>query len=215
MIDGQPMEFMADTGASGVVLSKADAERLGINLADLVFAGQSQTANGIVRTARVRLADVTLGPFHDESIGAFVNEGDMDGSLLGMDFGGPNDPDGRKGGIQRAIGPKISPEISPEISAGAGLQRIKPDPQRAFFFPLAIVPWPALKAHHQNIIANEMRLGARLDQPQIGGICPHVADIIRGVDPGAGKGGLGRGAKIEDRGDRIRHGAQKKGQRVA
>jgi aspartyl protease family protein len=68
MIDGQPMEFMADTGASGVVLSKADAERLGINLADLVFAGQSQTANGIVRTARVRLADVTLGPFHDESI---------------------------------------------------------------------------------------------------------------------------------------------------
>jgi aspartyl protease family protein len=56
-----------------VVLSKADAERLGINLADLVYAGQSQTANGIVRTARVRLADVTLGPFHDESIGAFVN----------------------------------------------------------------------------------------------------------------------------------------------
>jgi aspartyl protease family protein len=73
MIDGQPMEFMADTGASGVVLSKA-------------FAGQSQTANGIVRTARVRLADVTLGPFHDESIGAFVNEGDMDGSLLGMEY---------------------------------------------------------------------------------------------------------------------------------
>jgi aspartyl protease family protein len=86
MIDGQPMEFMADTGASGVVLSKADAERLGINLADLVYAGQSQTANGIVRTARVRLADVTLGPFHDASIGAFVNEGDMDGSLLGMEY---------------------------------------------------------------------------------------------------------------------------------
>jgi aspartyl protease family protein len=86
MIDGQPMEFMADTGASGVVLSKADAERLGLNLADLVYAGQSQTANGIVRTARVRLAEVTLGPFYDESIGAFVNEGDMDGSLLGMEY---------------------------------------------------------------------------------------------------------------------------------
>jgi len=85
-IDGQEMEFMADTGASGVVLSKADAERLGINLADLVFAGQSQTANGIVRTARVRLNDVSLGPFQDESIGAFVNEGDMDGSLLGMEY---------------------------------------------------------------------------------------------------------------------------------
>jgi aspartyl protease family protein len=42
MIDGQPMEFMADTGASGVVLSKADAERLGINLADLVYIGKAK-----------------------------------------------------------------------------------------------------------------------------------------------------------------------------
>lgn len=85
-IGGQALEFMADTGASGVVLSRADAERLGINLAELVYAGQSQTANGMVRTARVRLADVALGPFQDASIGAFVNEGEMDGSLLGMEY---------------------------------------------------------------------------------------------------------------------------------
>ncbi len=85
-IGGQPMEFMVDTGASGVVLSKADAEALGFDLSELVFAGQSQTANGIVRTARIRLEDVELGPFHDASIGAFVNEGEMDGSLLGMDY---------------------------------------------------------------------------------------------------------------------------------
>ncbi|WP_430464222.1 retropepsin-like aspartic protease family protein [Tabrizicola sp.] len=85
-VAGQPLTFMADTGATGVVLSKSDAARLGIDLADLVFAGQSQTANGIVRTARVRLDDVSLGPFHDASIGAFVNEGDMDGSLLGMEY---------------------------------------------------------------------------------------------------------------------------------
>lgn len=85
-IGGQPLEFMADTGATGVVLGRADAARLGINLADLVYAGQSQTANGIVRTARVRLSDVVLGPFQDDTIGAYVNEGDMDGSLLGMDY---------------------------------------------------------------------------------------------------------------------------------
>ena len=29
-INGQPLKFMADTGASGVVLSRADAERLGL-----------------------------------------------------------------------------------------------------------------------------------------------------------------------------------------
>lgn len=85
-ISGRPLTFMADTGATGVVLSQADAARLGIDLQSLVYAGQSQTANGLVRTARVRLADVTLGPFHDDSIGASVNEGEMDGSLLGMDY---------------------------------------------------------------------------------------------------------------------------------
>ena len=85
-IAGQPLTFMADTGASGVVLSQADALRLGIDLQSLVYAGQSSTANGTVRTARVRLSDVTLGPWHDDSVGAYVNEGAMEGSLLGMDY---------------------------------------------------------------------------------------------------------------------------------
>lgn len=85
-INGQPLKFMADTGASGVVLSRADARRLGFDLGTLVFAGQSQTANGVVRTARVQLVDVRLGPFLDPRIGAYVNEGEMDGSLLGMDY---------------------------------------------------------------------------------------------------------------------------------
>lgn len=85
-IDGQPLEFMADTGASGVVLSKDDARRLNIDPETLVYAGESSTANGIVRTARVRLEAVELGPFRDETIGAYVNDGEMDGSLLGMDY---------------------------------------------------------------------------------------------------------------------------------
>lgn len=85
-IAGQALTFMADTGASGVVLSQEDAARLGVDLQSLVYAGQSSTANGMVRTARVRLSDVTLGPWQDDSIGAFVNEGAMEGSLLGMEY---------------------------------------------------------------------------------------------------------------------------------
>lgn len=85
-IQGRPMQFMADTGASGVVLSKADARALGIDPEGLVYAGQSSTANGMVRTARVRLETVEFGPFQDASLGAWVNEGEMDGSLLGMDY---------------------------------------------------------------------------------------------------------------------------------
>jgi aspartyl protease family protein len=32
------------------------------------------------------LGDVRFGPFRDASLGATVNEGDMDGSLLGMSY---------------------------------------------------------------------------------------------------------------------------------
>lgn len=85
-IGGQDITFMADTGATGVTLSRRDAERLGIPVGDLAFTGQAMTANGPVATAFVRLEDVTMGPFHDAAIPARVNEADMDVSLLGMDY---------------------------------------------------------------------------------------------------------------------------------
>lgn len=85
-IGGTPLRFMVDTGATNVVLSRADARRLGIDPASLMYLGQAQTANGIVRTARVELRDVRLGPYADASLRAYVNDGDMDGSLLGMDY---------------------------------------------------------------------------------------------------------------------------------
>lgn len=85
-VAGQPLRFMADTGATGVVLTRADAERIGIDVKNLVFTGISSTANGTVRTARVTLPDMAFGPYHDDRIGAWVNEGEMDISLLGMDY---------------------------------------------------------------------------------------------------------------------------------
>jgi aspartyl protease family protein len=85
-INGTPVAFMADTGASNIVLSRADARRLGIDPDALAFVGAAQTANGTVRTALVRLPEVTLGPWHDRNVPAFVNDGDMDLSLLGMDY---------------------------------------------------------------------------------------------------------------------------------
>ena len=86
VINGTPVEFMVDTGATNVVLSRRDAERLGIDPASLVYLGEAQTANGIVRTARVKLTDVVLGPWEDKALAAWVNDGEMDGSLLGMDY---------------------------------------------------------------------------------------------------------------------------------
>lgn len=49
-IDGTPVPFMVDTGASGMVLSLDDARRLGLEPESLSFLGEAQTANGVVRT---------------------------------------------------------------------------------------------------------------------------------------------------------------------
>jgi aspartyl protease family protein len=85
-INGTPIRFMVDTGATGMVLGDDDAARLGIDPASLMFLGEARTANGVVRTARVTLPVVELGPFQNRDFRAFVTEGDMPGSLLGMDY---------------------------------------------------------------------------------------------------------------------------------
>ncbi len=85
-IDGTDVEFVIDTGASDVVLTKADALRIGIDVENLFFGDIANTANGEVRTARVRLQNVRLGEIVDLSVGASVNEGEMDTSLLGMTY---------------------------------------------------------------------------------------------------------------------------------
>ena len=85
-IDGTDVDFVIDTGASDVVLTKADAKRVGIDVANLFFGDVANTANGEVRTAQVRLLNVRLGDITDLSIRASVNEGEMDTSLLGMTY---------------------------------------------------------------------------------------------------------------------------------
>ena len=78
MINGTAVPFMVDTGASGMVLAGRDAERLGIDPESLTFRGEANTANGVVRTARVTLPLVELGPFRNEDFGAYVTEGALE-----------------------------------------------------------------------------------------------------------------------------------------
>ncbi len=86
MINDVPVDFLIDTGASQVVLTRSDALKVGVTLDDLAYTGRARTANGEVRTAPVRLKSVELGPISDSNIRAWVNEGDMDQSLLGMSY---------------------------------------------------------------------------------------------------------------------------------
>jgi aspartyl protease family protein len=85
-INGHPVRFIVDTGASDIVLSRKDAAALGIDLDALVFSGQARTANGTVPTARVRLGRVAFGDHVDLDLSASVNGGDLDTSLLGMAY---------------------------------------------------------------------------------------------------------------------------------
>ena len=85
-IDGVAVDFLADTGASTVVLSDADARRVGIDPDALAYLGEANTANGTVQTADVWLKNVSLGPFEDATIRASVTKGAMAGSLLGMNY---------------------------------------------------------------------------------------------------------------------------------
>lgn len=85
-INGTPVPFIVDTGASQIVLTQGDAARVGLDPDTLSYSGQAFTANGPVRTAPVRLRSLTLGGITDRDVFAVVNEGQMDTSLLGMDY---------------------------------------------------------------------------------------------------------------------------------
>ena len=85
-VNGTPIRFVVDTGATDLVLNQPDAARVGLDLDDLRFFGRAFTANGEVRTADVTLESVALGEHVDRDVRAVVNEGVMTQSLLGMSY---------------------------------------------------------------------------------------------------------------------------------
>lgn len=86
-INDRPARFMADTGATLVVLTYEDAARLGLSPHSLDFSGLAETANGVSRVApvtldRVRVEDITV-----RGVPAVVAEkGALATNLLGMSF---------------------------------------------------------------------------------------------------------------------------------
>jgi aspartyl protease family protein len=86
-IDGEPMTLLVDTGASFVTLTPEDAADIGIDPATLDFVVPIRTANGMIKTASIRLDSVAIGPIERRNIAALVApEGALDQSLLGLSF---------------------------------------------------------------------------------------------------------------------------------
>ncbi|MEM0976663.1 MAG: TIGR02281 family clan AA aspartic protease [Pseudomonadota bacterium] len=85
-VNGVAVEFLVDTGATSIVLTQQDAERVGLSPESLRFSSQASTANGVVRTARVVLETMNFGGIEDQRVRAFVNGGELNASLLGMTY---------------------------------------------------------------------------------------------------------------------------------
>lgn len=85
-VGSTPMRFLVDTGASEVMLSPADARRLGYEPSTLAYTRVYQTANGTVRGAPVTIPEISIGPIRLTNVAASVNEHETEGSLLGMSF---------------------------------------------------------------------------------------------------------------------------------
>lgn len=85
-VNGAAIDFLVDTGASDIVLSRADAARIGFDLEKLAFLGSARTANGVVPIAYSRLKAIQLGPYLDQGLSVAINGGEMEKSLLGMSY---------------------------------------------------------------------------------------------------------------------------------
>ena len=84
-INGNPVRFLVDTGATMIALPAADALRLGIDYRK-GERGYSSTAGGVVPIYRVRFDTVRLGSIEVTGVDGVVIEQGLDIALLGMTF---------------------------------------------------------------------------------------------------------------------------------
>ena len=85
-VNGRPVRFLIDTGASFVALTRGDAEQLGLNPSSLVYDAPVATANGRTAAARVQLDYVSVSGARVEQVPAMVISDGLSTSLLGMSY---------------------------------------------------------------------------------------------------------------------------------
>ena len=86
-INGQPVDFLVDTGATWIAMNSHQARSLGINFRFLGKRGHVSTANGVVPIYRITLAKVRVGEIELTNVAAGVLEGNSpEEVLLGNSF---------------------------------------------------------------------------------------------------------------------------------
>lgn len=86
-INGMPIHFLVDTGATTIAISSAQARRLGIDYRVVGEPGQVITASRVESAYSVMLDRVKVGDIQLRNVQGMVMEGNMpDIPLLGMSF---------------------------------------------------------------------------------------------------------------------------------
>ena len=78
------IQFLIDTGASDIALTKDAAIKLGFNPSTLSYTKKYYTANGISYAAPIRIKQLTISKKTFYNLEAHVTSGGLDISLLGM-----------------------------------------------------------------------------------------------------------------------------------
>lgn len=86
VVNDKAVHFLVDTGATVVVLTPADARRLGFDENALTFNRQVITANGPTQAAEVTLSTVGVGQSTVHNVDALVLKDGLATSLLGMSY---------------------------------------------------------------------------------------------------------------------------------
>lgn len=85
-VNGHPIQFVVDTGATLVSLTPADARAIGFDLGQLDWSVKTETANGNGLNAPVVLKELRLGSIAEFDVPALVMRAPGSQSLLGMSF---------------------------------------------------------------------------------------------------------------------------------
>lgn len=86
-INGQPVDFLVDTGATLIAMNRAQAKQLGLRYRIEGEPAGASTASGFVKGYKIRLRSVTVGRIKRTNVEAMVIDGTHPGPiLLGMSF---------------------------------------------------------------------------------------------------------------------------------
>ncbi|SNS77038.1 retropepsin-like aspartic protease family protein [Pseudomonas segetis] len=86
-VNGHPIQFLVDTGATSVALTGAQADRLGIDYRATGREIRVSTANGVARGWRINLDSVKVGTIEVRGVeGTVMDVGTGGEALLGMSF---------------------------------------------------------------------------------------------------------------------------------